>query len=250
MSKTEIHLAIEGSTATITLATEGGINVGSSDVMRRLSEVVTKVAEDKNVRATVIEGKGKVFVAGADIKEMASFSREQGLAYGELGQSVLNQVEALPSITVAALNGAALGGGMELALACDFRIAVKSAKIGLPETSLGLIPGWGGITRAAELVGPVRAKRLFLTALPISAEEGLTWGLVDEIVSSPEELGPRVEAFCKSFGRAAPEAVALAKRAFRTGDDLAAFADCFDTDDAREGMTAFIEKRPAAWMGD
>ena len=248
MSKTEIQLEIAGSNATISLVTAEGLNVGSSDMMRRLGDVVAKVGEDRTVRTTVIQGKGKVFLAGADIKEMASFDRERAIEYGRLGQGVFQAIESLPSITVAAINGAALGGGMELTLACDFRIAVKSAKIGLPETSLGLIPGWGGITRAVKLVGSTQAKKLFLSALPVSAEKGLTFGLVDEVVNSPEDLVARVTAFCKSFKRASPAAVALAKRAARDGDDLAAFGDCFETNDAREGMAAFIEKRTASWM--
>ena len=248
MSKTEIRLEIEGSVATITLTTAEGLNVGSSDMIRRLGDAVAQVAENAQVRTTVIQGEGKVFLAGADIKEMAAFTPESGREYGALGQGVMNAIESLPSITVAGINGAAMGGGLELALACDFRVAVKSAKLALPETSLGLIPGWGGIIRATRLVGASRAKKLFFSALPVSAEDGLTFGLVDEVVNGPEDLGPRLTAFCKSFKRGAPAAVALAKRAFRDGDDLSAFADCFGTDDAREGMGAFIEKRPASWM--
>jgi enoyl-CoA hydratase/carnithine racemase len=135
-----------------------------------------------------------------------------------------------------------------LALACDFRIAVKSAKLGCPEVSLGLIPGWGGIARLPKLIGTARAKRLFLSAIPVSGEDALSCGLVDEVVNSAEDLSHRVAAFCKSFSRAAPSAVALAKRASRDFDDLAAFAECFSTKDSREGMGAFFEKRPAKWM--
>ncbi len=248
MTKTKVRAEIEGPHATITLYTEEGINVMSSDTLGFLREAVAKVAADKNVRTTAITGEGKVFAAGADIKGMAKFGPEEGAAYAEQGQAVLNELEALPSITVAALNGAALGGGFELALACDFRIAVKSAKVGLPETSLGLIPGWAGIFRLTELVGPSHAKRLFLSALPATAEDGVAYGLVDEVVSGVEDLKPRVEAFCKMFRRGAPAAVALAKRALREGDDVAPFADCFTTEDAREGIAAFLEKRPASWM--
>ncbi|MCH9001233.1 MAG: enoyl-CoA hydratase/isomerase family protein, partial [Planctomycetes bacterium] len=169
MSDTDIQLNVDGTVATIAIVTDGGLNVGSSGMMRKFSEVVAQVAENRQVRATVIRGEGKVFLAGADIKEMATFDREKALEYGRLGQSVLNAIESLPSITVAAINGAAMGGGMELALACDFRIAVKSAKIGLPESSLGLIPGWGGIIRATRLIGPSRAKKLAkLSALTAS----------------------------------------------------------------------------------
>ncbi|MFQ5462540.1 MAG: enoyl-CoA hydratase/isomerase family protein [Phycisphaerae bacterium] len=248
MSETQVGLALSGTHATITLATESGLNVMSSRVLRALREVVGQVAGRSEVRTTVLCGEGKVFAAGADIEEMASFGIEEARSYGELGQSVLGEVASLRSITVAAMNGAALGGGLELALACDFRIAVKSAKVGLPETSLGLIPGWGGIGRLSTLIGPVAAKKLYLSALPISAEQGVPLGLIDEVLNAPEDLMPRVVAFCKSFRRGAPQAVALTKRAFATGDDLSAFADCFATDNAREGIAAFLQKRPAAWM--
>ncbi|UCE61093.1 MAG: enoyl-CoA hydratase/isomerase family protein [Phycisphaerales bacterium] len=248
MSNTDVRVDIDGSQASITLVTEGGVNVASTAVLKKLREAIAKVASASGVRTTVVKAEGKVFLAGADIKEMAPFNREQATEYGKLGQSAFNELEALPSITVAAINGAAMGGGMELALACDFRIAVKSAKLALPETSLGLIPGWNGIKRLTALIGIAKAKKLYLTALPVSAEDGLAYGLVDEIVSEAGDLGPRVAAFCTSFKRAAPAAVAFAKKALCTGDDLSAFADCFETDDGREGMTAFIEKRPASWM--
>jgi enoyl-CoA hydratase len=248
MSKTQVRVEVKGPHAAITLCTETGVNVASTEVLHSLRDAIAKVAQAPGVRTTAVGGEGKVFLAGADIKEMASFSCEDARAYGALGQAVLNELEALPSITVAAINGAALGGGLELALACDFRIAVKSAKIGLPETSIGVIPGWNGIPRLTALVGPSRAKKIYFRALPVSAEDGLEFGLVDEIVNSAEDLSARVVAFCRSFKRGAPEAVALAKRAWRTGDDLSAFADCFKSDDQTEGMAAFIEKRTASWM--
>ena len=248
MSKTQVGVEIDGTHAVITLFTEAGLNVFSSDVLRRFRDAVGKVAKEPGVRTTSVQATGKVFVAGADIKEMAAFTPEKARAYGSLGQSVLNELAALPSITVAAINGAAMGGGLELALACDFRIAVKSAKIGLPEVSLGLIPGWNGIRRLTQLVGPARAKRLFLSGEPVLAEEGLAFGLVDQVVESADDLAGSVRDFCRSFHRAAPAAVALAKRAVRDGDDLSAFTDCFTKSDACEGMTAFIEKRAASWM--
>ncbi|MHC4697299.1 MAG: enoyl-CoA hydratase/isomerase family protein [Planctomycetota bacterium] len=248
MSKTQVRADIAGSHATITLTTEGSVNVASTDVLHSLREAIAKVAQASAVRTTVVTGEGKVFLAGADIKEMVAFSPEDARAYGSLGQAVLNELEALQSITVAAINGAALGGGLELALACDFRIAVKSAKIGLPETSIGVIPGWNGIPRLTALVGLSRAKKMYFGALPVSAEDGLAFGLVDQIVNSVEDLAPRVAAFCKSFKRGAPAAVALAKQALRSGDDLSAFADCFATNDQTEGMAAFVEKRTASWM--
>lgn len=248
MSTTQIKTEIAGPHATMVLSTEGGLNVMSSALLKSLQAEIDKIAKNENVRTVALLGEGKVFAAGADIKEMADFNPDQALGYARFGQQVLDALEALHCVTVAGLNGPALGGGLELALACDFRIAVKSARIGLPETSLGLIPGWSGIRRLTRLIGPSQAKKLYLSSLPISAEDGAMIGLVDEAVNSPEDVYARVNAFCRSFRRAAPAAVGLAKRAFRTGEDAAAFADCFGTQDAREGISAFLEKRTAAWM--
>ncbi len=248
MSSTHVELAVDGGHASLTFATQGGVNILSSAVLRELADAVLKLKGEGGVRTVALQATGKVFVAGADIKEMAGFSREQARDYGARGQSVFNELASLPCITAAAINGPAMGGGLEIALACDFRIAVKSAKLGLPETSLGLIPGWGGISRLSKLIGPSRAKKLFLGALPVSAEDGLAFGLVDEIVNSPEDLTARMAAFCKSFRRSSPSAVALAKRVFGDGDDLSAFVDCFETQDCREGIAAFMEKRSAPWM--
>lgn len=247
MSKTEVTLAIDGSHARITFATDAGLNVLSGDVLHKFGAQIARVAKEPKVRTLVVQAEGKVFLAGADIKEMCTFTPAQARDYGQFGQDVLQDLEVLPCVTIAAVNGAALGGGLELALACDFRIAVKAAKMGLPEAALGLIPGWGGIGRLSRLVGPARAKRLFLSAAPISAEIGHEIGLVSELVNHAEELESRVGAFCKSFERSAPSAVALAKRALRECNDVAAFADCFRTAEAREGMTAFLEKRPPSW---
>ncbi len=248
MTKTQVQTNIDGSHATITFVTEEGLNVLSTDGLYALGAAIAKVRKDPLVRTTVVQAKGKVFVAGADIKEMSGFKPDQAHEYATLGQSVMNDLASLPSITVAAIQGAALGGGLEVALACDFRIAVKSAKLGLPEVTLGLIPGWGGVVRLTQLVGPARAKRIYLGASPLSGEDALSIGLADEIVNSPEDLQSRVGAFCRSFQRAAPASVALAKRAARDHDETGAFVECFRNKDSREGMAAFAEKRPASWM--
>lgn len=248
MARTQVHLSIDGPVATISFRTPEGLNVLSSAVLNDLQDAVNKVHISHQVRFTVIEGEGKVFVAGADIKEMSRFTPADAKQYGTLGQRAFDSIAALPSVTLAALNGAAFGGGLEVALACDFRIAVKSAKLGLPEVTLGLIPGWGGIGRLTRLIGPARARKFFLSGNPVSAEEGVALGLIDEVVNSAEDLRPRVIAFAKGLVRAAPAAVSLAKRAARDGDDLAAFASCFETTDSQEGMAAFLEKRPAKWM--
>lgn len=248
MTSTQVQLKIDGSHAAITFRTEAGVNVLTADLLRSLGAQVARIRKEPKVRTASIQAEGKVFMAGADIREMTNFSPDDARSYAQLGQGVFADIAALPCITVAVIQGAAMGGGLELALACDFRIAVKSAKLGMPEVTLGLIPGWGGVTRLTKLVGAVRAKRLFLSGNPISGEEALQWGLVDEVGNSPEDLAHRLPAFCKSFKRASPAAVALAKRAARDMDDQSAFAECFNQKDSREGMNAFIGKRPAAWM--
>lgn len=248
MSETEVRSSVDGSHAAITFFTEEGLNVLSPNVLHAFGAAVARIKQDARVRTTTIQAVGKVFLAGADARMMPSFGTQEAREYGALGQGVFNDLASVPSVTVACINGAALGGGLELALACDFRIAVKSAKLGLPEVRLGLIPGWGGIGRLTKLVGPARAKRLYLSGMRVSADDGMAFGLVDEVVNSVDDLGPRASAFCKTFHQAAASAIALAKRASRDMDDLSAFADCFGTQECSEGVAAFLEKRPASWM--
>ena len=246
-SNTQSTATIDGPIATITISTEDSLNVMSTDAMSRLGDAVAKVAQAEGVRFTIIRAEGKVFVAGADIKEMMPFDAAAGRKFGEHGSAVCDAIEALPCITIAALQGAALGGGFEIALACDFRIAVERAKVGLPETTLGLIPGWGGIPRAVRLAGQAKAKRLIFSGNPISAADGVAMGLIDAVVADADALDTEIKNWIDGFDRGGPSAVGLVKRAIRDGKDVAAFADCFKTEQAREGMTAFAEKRPASW---
>ncbi|MEK6800083.1 MAG: enoyl-CoA hydratase/isomerase family protein [Planctomycetota bacterium] len=248
MNRTQVRLDIDKRHAAVTFSNGEGLNMLSRDVLHSLGALVARVRRESDVRTLTIRSEGKVFVAGADIKELSTFSPDDARGYATLGHGVMADVASLPCITVAAVQGAAIGGGLELALACDFRIAVKSAKLGLPEVSLGLMPGWGGIGRLVKLIGSARAKRVFLGATTISAEEAHHWGLIDEAVNSPEDLRARTTAFCHSFYRAGPAAVALAKRAARDFDDLGAFMECFQGRESREGLAAFLDKRPARWM--
>jgi enoyl-CoA hydratase len=249
MSKTLVSLEIQGPHATIEFSTpDDGVNVMSPDVIHSFGATVARVKKEPQIRTTAITAEGKVFLAGADVKTVSSFGPEEARAYCEMGNNIMRDLESLPSITIAAINGPALGPGLEIALACDFRVGVKWAKLGQPEVTLGLIPGWGGIMRLIRLVGPARAKRLILSGAQISAEDCLAFGLVDETVNSVEDLRHRVLAFCRSFRLAAPTAVALAKRAARDHDEITAFVECFNNREAREGLAAFIEKRPASWM--
>jgi len=248
MSNTDVRLTIDGSTATILFTTEGALNVLSPAVLEKLAAAVEGARAAKAVRWTIIRAEGKVFVAGADIKAMASFDVKQAREFSRRGNEVMDALSALPSITIAGIQGAALGGGCEIALACDFRIAAEAVKIGLPETSLGLIPGWGGTKRSLALLGPTWARRLVWGAAPLSAADALRCGLVDEVVADAVQLDAAIDRLKRSLVRGGPGATALAKRAFLTGDEVGAFADCFTGDESREGLAAFLEKRSARWM--
>jgi len=247
-SNTDVKLTVDGSTATILFATEGGLNVMSAEVLEKLAAAVEKVRAAGEVRMTILRAEGKVFVAGADIKQMSGYDSAAALKFSQRGNEVMDTLASLPSITVAVMQGAALGGGCEIVLACDFRIATEAVKIGLPETSLGLIPGWGGTQRSWKLLGPQWARRLVWGAMPLSAADAKEIGLLDEVVAGPDDLEPAIGNLQKQLARGGPCAIAMAKRAFLTGDEPGAFADCFVSNESREGMTAFIEKRKARWM--
>lgn len=246
-STTRVELTKDGPVATVTFVPESGVNIFSSRVIGALGQVVSRLAEEAHVRFVVFRGAGKVFLAGADISEMATFTEDQGVAFATNGHNVFNAISALPQITFAAINGHALGGGCELSMACDFRIITAKAKIGLPETTLGLIPGWGGTRRLPLIVGDPPARRMIFSGEPINAEEALNIGLVEEVVPSPEDLDAALERWFKLLDRASPHAVTRAKRALLQRDEIAEFGKCFSCSDAKEGITAFLEKRPAPW---
>jgi enoyl-CoA hydratase len=252
MTNTAADVTIDGPLATITLSTpDTGVNVLSTDALARLESAVDAVACAENVRFAVFRAEGKVFVAGADIKEMVNYTREDALKFGQLGSNVFDKLEQLPCVTVAAINGAALGGGLELALACDFRIAVEKARIGLPETSLGLLPGWGGIPRVTRIAGLQAAKRLIFSAAALPAIEAAKLGLIDQVVPDTDALDDAIKALGAAINTGSPAAIALVKRAMRDQNPVAAFGDCFENSESKEGMSAFLEKRPAKWtQGD
>jgi len=247
-STTRVELTKEGLVGTIRFRSETGVNIFSSRVIRELGELIEKLREDANLRFVVFRGDGKVFLAGADIAEMAGFREEEGRAFATTGHNVFNALAALPQISFAAINGHALGGGCELALACDFRIMVAGAKIGLPETTLGLIPGWGGTQRLPQIVGPARARRLIFSGQPVTAEEALQIGLVDEVVPTVDALDAALSKWFKYLEPGSPHAIERAKRALLHRDEISEFARCFTSPEAKEGITAFLEKRKAAWV--
>jgi enoyl-CoA hydratase len=248
-----IKIEKRGAVTVLTLSRPEALNALNAQLLGDLERALADLRADRSSRAVVVTGEGgKAFAAGADIKEMRDLGPEGALELALRGQRVLKSLEDLPQMTVAAVNGFALGGGLELALACDFIVASNKARLGLPEVSLGLIPGYGGTQRLVRLVGYGWAKRIVLTGEMLAAEEARALGLVTE-VAEPEALLERALALATLAASRSPEAVALAKRAILGGfdrplaDGLALEADCFSkafaTANSQEGLRAFLEKR-------
>lgn len=245
--------------ATVTLNRPEALNAFDEAQLRDLLATLRDLRADRSVRAVVLTGAGdRAFAAGADIKAMATMTGEEGLAFGRRGHAVASAVEALPQPVIAAVNGFALGGGCELALACDLRLASERAVFAQPEVSLGIPPGWGGSQRLPRLVGPGVAAELIFTGRRVAAEEALRIGLVNAVYPV-DRLLPGARALAETVAGNSPTAVAAAKRALSLalagdpGAGLAAevglFAAAFGTPDQREGMAAFIEKRQPVFTG-
>ncbi len=242
-----VELTRENDVGTIHFASPTGVNTFHSGVLGELGTHVQALAEDASLRFVVLRGRGKTFLAGADIRQMSHFSEAEGEIFSKNGHAVFNKIEALPQITFAALNGHTMGGGCELALACDFRIAVRGIKIGAPESRLGLIPGWGGTARMPRLIGLAHARRLMFSGDSISADDALRIGLVDEVVPSPEELDATLQRWFTMLSAGSPAAVRRIKHALLHRDETNQFGLCFSCSDAREGIAAFLEKRTPNW---
>lgn len=245
---TQATLVVDGNRATITFETERGLNVASVPFLERLEPLLDDLASKPDVRAVQIRGAGKVFLAGADIKAMSGYDGPQARAMAELGTRVFDKLATLPQITIACLHGAALGGGSELSLACDYRLALPGTKLGQPEVLLGLICGWGGTYRLPKLIGPHAARQLLLSGNTVSAEEALELGWIDEIVESEAHFGEVASRLIAPFLKAGPAAIAATKRALHHGDEVNEFAKCFEQAEARDGLQAFLEKRTAPWV--
>ena len=242
----------------LTISSPATLNALNSTILAELDAFVDSL-DPATTRALVITGEGKSFVAGADISEMAHLSEAEGLAFGQRGAAVFKKIEDLPFPVIAAVNGFALGGGCELAMACDIRIASAKAKFGQPEVGLGIIPGFSGTYRLPKLVGQGMAKELIYTGKVIAADEALRIGLVGSVVE-PEELEGAVDALLAAILKNAPIAVRYAKACINGNYDLSAdesialenhyFAKCFTTEDQKEGMAAFLEKRKATFKNE
>lgn len=235
------------------------LNSLNSDTIDELNRFFGKEALDDSIQVVIITGSGqKAFVAGADISEMQPMSAEQACTFSKSGQSTFDMIENLPKPVIAAINGFALGGGCELAMACDIRIASDKAKFGQPEVGLGIIAGYGGTQRLPRLVGKGRAKELLFTGDIIDATEACRIGLVNKVVPA-EELMSVAMAMAEKIRSRAPVAVKLTKSAVNKGleGDLQSglaleaemFGHCFSTSDQNVGMAAFLEKRKAKFIG-
>lgn len=242
----------KGAVGLITINRPQVLNALCSQVLDELSAVLDAV-DTARLRALIVTGAGeKSFVAGADIAEMSALSKEEGEAFGKKGNDVFLKLESFPLPVIAAVNGFALGGGCELAMACDIRICSENAMFGQPEVGLGITPGFGGTQRLARIVGTGMAKEMVFSARNIKAADALRIGLVNAVYA-PEELMPQAMKLAEKIASNAPIAVQASKRAMTEGISLPieeaviceekAFGSCFATEDQREGMGAFLEKR-------
>ena len=250
---TLVQLTKKGQIAVAVIDRAKALNALNSAVLDDLNALIDAVCADEEIRALVLTGAGdKAFVAGADIGEMSALTKAQGEAFGKKGNDVFRRLETLPIPVIAAVNGYALGGGCELAMACDIRICSDTAVFGQPETGLGITPGFGGTQRLARLIGPGMAKQLIYSAKNIKADEALRIGLVNAVYPA-EELMSAAQKLAETIARNAPIAVRACKKAINEGlekpmDEAVAleerlFGSCFETADQREGMSAFLEKR-------
>lgn len=243
----------EGKVATVTINRPNQLNALNGETIAALSQTMSDLEADASVRAIILTGSGeKSFVAGADIKEFANFSVEEGKELARRGHETLfNLIENLKKPVIAAVNGFALGGGLELAMSCHIRVASDNARMGLPEVTLGVIPGYGGTQRLAQLVGKGKAMEMITTAGMIDANDALQWGLVNHVVSLgqlSEKCSEIASKVARNSGVAIAAAISAVNAGFAHGEDgfeaeINAFGEAFGTDEFKEGTTAFLEKR-------
>jgi enoyl-CoA hydratase len=240
----------------LTLSREAQLNALNAELLTELEEFLQLATQDQELQCLILTGKGKAFVAGADIKEMQNSHPQTALEMACRGQRIFARLEEAPFVNIAAINGFALGGGLELALACDIILASTTAKLGLPEVSLGLIPGYGGTQRLARSIGQHRAKYVVLSGQIFTAEEAFHLGLVAKLLP-PDQLKEEAMKLAQTVAMRSPHALTTAKHALQEGFDhslseglameASAFASCFQSGEAAEGISAFIAKRPPAF---
>ncbi|WP_295121654.1 enoyl-CoA hydratase-related protein [uncultured Chitinophaga sp.] len=254
-----IKTELSGNTLVISINRPDKMNALNQQVMQELALAIDEVYTNKNIKSAIITGTGpKAFVAGADIAEFLSLSTEQGVELAKRGHVIFQRIEDSPKPIVAAVNGFALGGGCELAMACHFRIAAENAKFGQPEVNLGIIPGYGGTQRLTQLVGKGKALELIMTGDMVTAQEALSLGLVNHVVPA-EELIAKTTAILQKIEAKAPLAIARVVKCVNGAMDkdvdgfdleIVEFGSCFSTKDLQEGAAAFIEKRAPNFKGE
>ena len=247
-----VKLEQKGRVGVLTIDRQEALNSLNSQVLNDLSAMLDEVAASKDIDVVILTGAGRSFVAGADIGEMKDMTAVEGKAWGDFGNSIFMKVECMSKPVIAAVNGFALGGGCELAMACDIRLASEKAKFGQPEVGLGITPGFGGTQRLPRIVGYGKAMELILSARVIGAAEAKEIGLVNAVYP-PEELMDKAMELANTIAANAQIAVRQSKRCIRKGMqtdiqtgvayEAEAFGLCFSTEDQTEGMTAFVEKR-------
>jgi enoyl-CoA hydratase len=254
-----IELTIDGPVAELTMSRPKALNALNTKCIEELHAALNLLEKNEKIRALIITGSGeKSFVAGADIKEIANLSPQEANLFSEKGQKVFRQLEIMRFPVIAAVNGFALGGGLELALSCDFIVASENAKLGLPEVGLGIMPGFGGTQRLPRAIGVGQARKMIYSGLPVDAKRAFEIGLVTDVVPL-SELMDTARTLAKRISMQGPVAVCRSKEAIDKGLDTSLdegliiereiFGDLFRTTDAREGTKAFVENRKAEFKG-
>ena len=246
-------MEVENEIAVVTINRPKSLNALNSETLAELNTCLAEIAGRTDIKVVILTGSGsKSFVAGADISEMVNATPAEGRAMGLLAREAFGRLENMPQVTIAAVNGFALGGGCEISMACDIRVAAENAKFAQPECGLGILPGFGGTQRLARLVGKGRAKEMIFTCDMIDAQDAYRIGLANHVVPQ-EELLDYCKAMAGRIMKNAPYAVSLAKQVINSGADMDLdnglkleaniFGLSFSTEDKKEGMTAFLEKR-------
>ncbi|MGI8950927.1 MAG: enoyl-CoA hydratase/isomerase family protein [Chitinophagaceae bacterium] len=257
MNYQSLLTSLENNIFIITINRPDKLNALNKDVMNDLNNAVDEIYNNQEIKSAIITGSGeKAFVAGADIKEFVGLSLEEGKSLAKKGHEIFDKIENSPKPIVAAVNGFALGGGCELALACHFIIASENAKFGQPEVNLGLIPGYGGTQRLTQLIGRNRAMQLLMTGEMISAEDAEKYGMVNKVVKQ-NELLETVKKILSLIHTKAPIAISKIIETVNNFDhdqqgydfEIEKFGECFSTEDMKEGTSAFLEKRKPNFKG-